>query len=859
MTENPKEEKKVCTIEKCNKNRKKDSQYCRDHARYHDRDKCGCNNINLETATCPNGAINDSKYCNKHQYLEVFSEEQLKNMKRCGGCKKFRLRIGSCQFCQVKKKSQAKSPDQIRICEGISKNGDKCSKHATNNSDFCMHHQNSQKIEITETTRKCSSCKNNFDTNKEGDYKTCQKCRSRKNKIDKNKKNQKLRKCEYCGTIFDQNKYGALPICVDCRELYKQNPDKFKHIQSSQSKKKIITDDEPKKDIICDSEDETDDEPKKDTIDVFLDKSNKNLICEKCKNPGKYEINKKFYCGLHNTKAEKEFKAEQQNKKLCGSRYSCDNLIDKNEKKCNDCKQRERDYENNRYNNVCEYNNKVIKNLETKEGLKFKCTKCRVQFDPFKNKKDNYSYKCPTCYQNQAEIEDNRGDRDRKEQYKEYDSRPEVQDRKKKWKENNPEKMAQYDHTNRAKQIGKLGLDGYRKKNAENQANWRNNNKEKQEEINRKSKLSAQTRISSLKNRAEKSGIKWNIDTEWAKDIITENKCYYCGGRNEDRINGLDRIDNDFGYEEWNVVSCCKDCNIMKNTYSLDFWLGAIKNILIHQKKIEGKYDEDYAIDSKKESTFSQCKYSAKKRKIEFDISEKEFYELVKESCYLCGRKDKKFIGIDRIDSGIGYEINNVKPCCGLCNQFKNVLTFNQFVKLLTNINKNEEKIKFLNYQNNKQINIYDLSIGQKKRLKIKFIKGEEEYKKRERERKQKNKPTKINQKSNKKPLTSEEKKERANQRRKKCDNKMKLKYGPSLVSKLISNQKAISRIKREIEDYKKLVTHKINTEKNTKILEKKKIKLENLLKTFDELNKMKQKIDKQEDTNTEESDEETD
>jgi len=53
--------------------------------------------------------------------------------------------------------------------------------------------------------------------------------------------------------------------------------------------------------------------------------------------------------------------------------------------------------------------------------------------------------------------------------------------------------------------------------------------------------------------------------------------CFYCG----DKINGigLDRIDNSVGYELFNLVSCCKTCNLMKRISSSEEFINQCKKI----------------------------------------------------------------------------------------------------------------------------------------------------------------------------------------------------------------------------------------------------------------------------------------
>ena len=52
---------------------------------------------------------------------------------------------------------------------------------------------------------------------------------------------------------------------------------------------------------------------------------------------------------------------------------------------------------------------------------------------------------------------------------------------------------------------------------------------------------------------------------------IRLNNCYLCGKQNSpDHQNGIDRVDNNIGYIEDNIQSCCWDCNGLKRDYSLD-------------------------------------------------------------------------------------------------------------------------------------------------------------------------------------------------------------------------------------------------------------------------------------------------
>jgi hypothetical protein len=66
----------------------------------------------------------------------------------------------------------------------------------------------------------------------------------------------------------------------------------------------------------------------------------------------------------------------------------------------------------------------------------------------------------------------------------------------------------------------------------------------------------------------------WALTQDQVRAIATRD-CFYCGkapahvmlrGWSRFVYNGLDRFDNAKGYEPGNVVPCCGDCNVAKNT-----------------------------------------------------------------------------------------------------------------------------------------------------------------------------------------------------------------------------------------------------------------------------------------------------
>ena len=95
------------------------------------------------------------------------------------------------------------------------------------------------------------------------------------------------------------------------------------------------------------------------------------------------------------------------------------------------------------------------------------------------------------------------------------------------------------------------------------------------------------------KHNAKKRGYSFNLSKDTFERLMFE-PCHYCGyeGFNVSKLvkeeficyNGVDRVDNDTGYEIDNCVPCCGKCNIMKNNNSKEDFINHIKNILLNLK-----------------------------------------------------------------------------------------------------------------------------------------------------------------------------------------------------------------------------------------------------------------------------------
>jgi len=76
---------------------------------------------------------------------------------------------------------------------------------------------------------------------------------------------------------------------------------------------------------------------------------------------------------------------------------------------------------------------------------------------------------------------------------------------------------------------------------------------------------------------------------------------------------------------------------------------------------------------------------NAKKRKLAFDLTIEQFAALWQQPCDYCG-SEIETIGIDRVDSSVGYTTGNIVPCCARCNESKNDLSVPAWVEHMKSV-----------------------------------------------------------------------------------------------------------------------------------------------------------------------------
>jgi len=91
---------------------------------------------------------------------------------------------------------------------------------------------------------------------------------------------------------------------------------------------------------------------------------------------------------------------------------------------------------------------------------------------------------------------------------------------------------------------------------------------------------------------------------------------------------------------------------------------------------------------------------SAEKRGYEWHLTKEQVRSLSKLPCYYCGVEPSQvtrypsmngvyvYNGLDRVDNNKGYTIDNVVPCCKVCNRAKGTATLEEFKEWVGLVNK---------------------------------------------------------------------------------------------------------------------------------------------------------------------------
>lgn len=109
------------------------------------------------------------------------------------------------------------------------------------------------------------------------------------------------------------------------------------------------------------------------------------------------------------------------------------------------------------------------------------------------------------------------------------------------------------------------------------------------------------------------------------------------------------------------LQSRCKTCQNAANKEKNKAYREANKDKRLAYNKARGQSQR---------GKYTMYKSNAKTRGIPFDLSLDQFVTFWQADCYYCGDQIAT-IGIDRVDSSVGYTLANCVSCCWECNRLK--------------------------------------------------------------------------------------------------------------------------------------------------------------------------------------------
>ena len=132
-------------------------------------------------------------------------------------------------------------------------------------------------------------------------------------------------------------------------------------------------------------------------------------------------------------------------------------------------------------------------------------------------------------------------------------------------------------------------------------------------------------------------------------DVETHKYCKFCG-----TVQLLSHFTNDKSKKDGKRAKC-KGCQ---------------REYRASPAGIQSRLKSDRKYQAKPTSRFKKYVRSAAERGYKFELTFPQFMVFWKKPCTHCGAPIET-IGLDRVDSTIPYQRDNVEPCCRLCNSMK--------------------------------------------------------------------------------------------------------------------------------------------------------------------------------------------
>ena len=620
--------------------------------------------------SCNNDLFNNTKYCEKHQYMQEYTNEMLNKLKICSRCKNchYSENNKTCQKCRDNNNAKKNEIKQKKILCIVKD----CVSEKNNDNNYCKNHQYMKDYteDMLNNLTNCSGCKRlHYLKN----MKTCDNCRNRSSKIkffkdnivDNNDNNNIVGNNIVDNNIVDNNIVGN--NIVD-NNIVGNNIVDNNIVDNNIVDNNIVGNNSGDNNVFNNNYNNT---------------KNKKILCvyNNCKIK---KSDENEYCKLHQ---RQKFLQDtlKIGKKVCvnnirGCRVHLD--MDYEKSICEECLKIDRENDKKNRNNV---SGEII------NGEKI-CSVCCKNYseDYFIGNRGNITKTCKKCREDNKKQDEKRDKEHVNEIARVNSKKPERIEVKKEWKEKHPEKSASYWIKARGKKI-LCDYEKYLKDNSEYAKKWRDENPEKVLENNENKKNSIVASWKTYRRSAIDKNLSFEFTLEEFKELTTKN-CYYCGELQEKGFNGIDRKKCTDNYVKDCCVSCCSTCNYIKGSLDDIVFLKRIEHILTFQEYIKGDlFPELFG----NHITVNYNKYKKRAEDIlikEFNLTSMEFLEIISNNCYICGKEpnDEHLNGIDRIDNDKGYTLDNVSSCCGECNYMKKNYDLEEFFNKMKKIYNNK-------------------------------------------------------------------------------------------------------------------------------------------------------------------------
>lgn len=156
---------------------------------------------------------------------------------------------------------------------------------------------------------------------------------------------------------------------------------------------------------------------------------------------------------------------------------------------------------------------------------------------------------------------------------------------------------------------------------------------------------------------------------------IEPNTCYYCGYKPENGYLGLNRINLHGAFCIENCVQSCHVCSIMRGTQNVKNFIQDMITISVYYGK------ETISTLEKPPESISTNSHKDNQKNKDDNLTQSDYTKLNNTKiCYLCGKSIKNTYSIDRINSNLGYQSDNVAATHIICNVYKKDYTIEEFV-----------------------------------------------------------------------------------------------------------------------------------------------------------------------------------